>query len=53
MRSIKMEEYFIGKDTERTYLVTVFKCYPHSDMKSLCASKSKGHRGRVIFNVKS
>ena len=52
MRSIKMEEYFIGKDTERTYLVTVFKCYPHSDMKSLCASKSKGHRGRVIFNVK-
>ena len=52
MRNVKTEEYFIGKDRERTYLVTVFKCYPHSDVKSLCASKSKWHRGTVIFNVK-
>ena len=53
MRSVKMEEYFIGKDTERPYLVTVFKCYPHSDMKSLCLKQQVTQRDSYFQCEKS
>ena len=42
-----------GKDTERPYLVAVFKFYTHSDMKGLCASKEQVTQRETDFsNVK-